>query len=206
MIAAIILAAGESRRMGFPKAALPYRNSTFLEATVSASDAAGLTPVVVVVSPGTHNTLKGIKLPKLLVAINETPQTGQIGSLRKGLDTLLNRPVDAVVVWPVDHPHVRVATIQQMLGAYRESGAPIVIPTYQGRRGHPVLFARPVFDELQTAPGELGARAVVRANRSRVFEVPVPDPAILEDIDTPDAYENLIRTSGSPPLEPPRQT
>lgn len=205
MIAAIILAAGESRRMGFPKAALPYRNSTFLQATVAACDAAGLTPVVVVVNADTRNALKGIELPRLVVVVNQAPQTGQIGSLKKGLGMLLNRPVDAVVVWPVDHPHVRIATVQQMLEAYRESGAPILIPTYQGRRGHPVLFARPVFDELLAAPAELGARAVVRANRSRVFEVPVADPAILEDVDTPDAYENLIRASGSPPHEPPRQ-
>jgi molybdenum cofactor cytidylyltransferase len=203
VIAAVVLAAGESRRMGFPKAALPYRNSTFLQATVAACDAAGLSPVVVVVSSSIRKALNGIQLANFVVAINDTPQTGQIGSLKKGLGLLLNRPVDAAVVWPVDHPRVRIATVQQMLEAYRESRAPIVIPTYQGKRGHPVLFARSLFEELLAAPADLGARAVVRADRGRVAEVPVEDPAILEDIDTPDAYENLIRASGLPPVEPP---
>ncbi len=191
--------------MGLPKATLPYRNSTFLQATIAACEAAGLTPVVVVVNPDIRNALRGIELPRIVAVINQAPQSGQIGSLKIGLGLLLNRPVDAAVVWPVDQPHVRIATVQQMLEAYRESRAAIVIPTYQGKRGHPVLFARAVFDELLAAPAELGARAVVRANRSRVFEVPVADAAILEDVDTPEAYENLIRAFGSPPQEPPRQ-
>jgi len=202
VIGAIILAAGASRRMGFPKPDLPYRNSTFLGATAQACEAAGLKPVVVVVSPETHNALAIGHLPNLLVVENETPHTGQLGSLKKGLRAVLNRPVEGVVVWPVDQPHVRVDTVQQLIETYRRSPRGIVVPTYDGRRGHPVLFGRAVFDELLATPEDLGARAVVRADPSRVVEVAVPDRAVLEDIDTPEAYERLLKDSPPPPIEP----
>ncbi len=99
-------------------------------------------------------------------------------------------------MWPVDQPHVLVRTVEVLLEEFRRSGSPIVIPVHRGRRGHPVLFGRPVFEELLGASQDLGARAVVRADAGRVREVPVADAAVLEDIDTPEAYEELVRRSG----------
>ncbi len=196
MIAAIILAAGESRRMGHPKALLRYRGATFLESLLEASAAAGLEPLIVVLGPDGNKILESVDLRGAIEVRNLRPETGQLGSIRQGIHAIVNHPVDATVIWPVDQPHVSVRTVELLVEEFRTSGAPIVIPTHEGRRGHPALFGRATFQELLSAPLEVGARAVVRANAEGVREVPVADSAVLEDIDTPKAYEDLLRRSG----------
>lgn len=183
--------------MGFPKALLRYRDKTFLESIVAAAGAAGLDPSVVVLGLDAAKILASVHLGPIVEARNERPETGQIGSIRQGLSTIINRPVDAVIVWPVDQPHVSVRTVELVLEEYRKGHASVVLPVCQGRRGHPVLFSRDVFEDLLNAPPDVGARAVVRAQEQagRLLEVPVADPAILEDVDTPEAYEDLLRRS-----------
>ena len=88
---------------------------------------------------------------------------------------------------------MRPETVARLVEQFRDGGQPIVVPGYGGRRGHPVLFGRPVFDELLSAPEHEGARAVVRADPSRVAVIPVDDPAVLEDVDTPAAYRDLLQ-------------
>jgi len=195
LIAAIVLAAGESRRMGFPKALLRYRDLTFLESIVAAAGAAGLEPCVVVLGQDAAQVLAAVRLDKVAEAKNEDPRTGQIGSIKQGILTIVNHPVEAAVVWPVDQPHVSVQTVELLIEQYRKGGASVVVPVHEGRRGHPVLFSRDVFDDLLSAPQDQGARAVVRAQQQRggLTEVPVTDGAVLEDIDTPEAYETLLR-------------
>ncbi|MBI4342520.1 MAG: nucleotidyltransferase family protein [Candidatus Omnitrophica bacterium] len=148
MIAGIILAAGESRRMGFPKALLLYRGRTFLESVLEASVAAGLDPTVVVLGPDAPKILAAVDLRGAIVARNDRPETGQIGSIQQGLSSIINRPVDGAVVWPVDQPHVLVGTLERLINEFRSRHAAIAIPTYHGRRGHPALLGRTVFQEL----------------------------------------------------------
>lgn len=198
MIAGIILAAGESRRMGFPKALLVYRGKTFLEAVLEASVAAGLDPAIVVLGPDAPKILSAVDLRAAILARNDHPETGQIGSIKHGISAIINRPVDGAIVWPVDQPHVLVGTVDRLIQEFRARHAAIAIPLHNGRRGHPVLFGKGVFQELLHAPQDVGARAVTRADPDRVAEVSVDDPAVLEDIDTPDAYEDLVRRSGPP--------
>ncbi len=183
--------------MGFPKALLRYRDKTFLESILAATAAAGLEPSVVVLGQDATKILASAKLGPILEARNERPETGQIGSIKQGISAIVNRPVEAVVVWPVDQPHVSVRTVELLVEEYRKGNASVVVPTHQGRRGHPVLFGRAVFDRLLNAPMDLGARAVVRAEeqRGKLQEVPVADAAVLDDIDTPEAYEDLLRRS-----------
>ncbi len=184
--------------MGFPKALLLYRGRTFLESVLEASTAAGLDPAVVVLGPDAPKILATVDLRDAIVARNDRPETGQIGSIRQGVSSIINRPVDGAVVWPVDQPHVLVVTVEQLIHEFRTRHAAIAVPTYHGRRGHPALFGRAVFQELLDAPQEVGARAVTRASPERVAEVPVDDASVLEDIDTPEAYEELVRRSGPP--------
>jgi molybdenum cofactor cytidylyltransferase len=197
VIAAIVLAAGESRRMGFPKALLRYRDMTFLESILAACAAAGLDPAVVVLGLDAPKILASIRLGQVVEARNNRPETGQIGSIKRGISAIINRPVEAAVIWPVDQPQVSVRTVERLTEAYRNGNASVVVPVHEGRRGHPVLFGRDVFDQLLSAPIDVGARAVVRSQqeRGRLLEVPVTDVAILEDIDTPEAYEGLLRRS-----------
>jgi CTP:molybdopterin cytidylyltransferase MocA len=193
MFAAIILAAGASERMGYPKALLPYRGRPFLTGILEACYAAGIEKRVVVLGYYADKIKDGIDLSETTVAINEELDAGPIGSVRAGLAALAPFPVDAVLVWPVDRPHVAVSTVEALLDGFRSSHRPIVVPTHDGHRGHPVLFGRPVFAELLGAPNDEGARAVVHKDAARVAEVPVNDPAVLEDFNTPDDYKKLLR-------------
>ncbi len=186
-------AGGASERMGKPKALLPYRGRTFLDTILDACRALGLQQRIVVLGYDADNILSGIDLSEATVLTNPAPESGPIGSIRVGIQAILNHPVEGALVWHVDRPHVAIATIEALLDRFRQEGEPIVVPSYQARRGHPVIFGRAVFEELLAVPDDQGARAVVRSDPSRVAVVPVDDPAVTEDIDTPEAYQELLR-------------
>jgi molybdenum cofactor cytidylyltransferase len=192
MIAATVLAAGESSRMGFPKALLNYRGRTFLQTILDSAAALGLMPLAVFAA-GADNILQQHDLRTVTVLTNQEPEAGPIGSIRESVLAVLNHPVDALLVWPVDFPHVAVETVQMLIDGFRESGKPIVVPTCNARRGHPAVFGRAVFADLLNAPDSEGAQAVVRADVGRVLQVPVDDPAVLDSLNTPDAYRDLLR-------------
>lgn len=198
MIAAIVLAAGESRRMGYPKALLRYRHGTFLESVLEASEAAGIERRVVVLGVDADKILSSHDLSSCTVVRTENQNAGPIGSIRAGVRSVINHPVEGALIWPVDQPHIAVSTVQALLEKFVQTRAAIVLPTHGGRRGHPALFAREVFDELLAAPDAEGARAVVHARPERVNELAVADPTVVEDIDTQEAYEELIRRSAFP--------
>jgi molybdenum cofactor cytidylyltransferase len=202
MIAAIILAAGASQRMGYPKALLSYRNQPFISGILGAARAAGFDPVVVVLGYYADKIMQQIDLSDSAIAFNEELDAGPIGSIRAGIRIVSGKPVAGVLVWPVDRPHVAVATVTALADAFRASHRPIVVPDHRGRRGHPVLFGRAVFDELLGAPNDLGARAVVDKDAARVLRVPVDDPAVLEDCNTPEDYQELLRREDHPEAMP----
>lgn len=193
MFAAIILAAGASERMGYPKALLPYRGRPFLAGILDACYAAGIEKRVVVLGHYADKIMEKMDLSNAIVAVSQDLDAGPIGSIRAGLAALAPFPVDAAVVWPVDRPHVGVATVEALLDGFRATHQPIVVPTHGGRRGHPVLFGRPAFAELLGAPNDEGARAVVHRDPARVAEVAVDDTAVLEDFNTPKDYKKLLR-------------
>jgi molybdenum cofactor cytidylyltransferase len=193
MVAAIILAAGASQRMGYPKALLNYRGRTFLEGILDASFAASIETSVVVLGYYADKITGAIDLSRALVVNSEQLEAGPIGSIRAGIRALELHPVDGALIWPVDRPHVPVSVVTALLDRFRETGGPIVVPVTQGRRGHPVIFARSLFPELAAAPDGEGARAVVHRDASRVVAVPVTDSAVLEDLNTPADYKALLR-------------
>ena len=193
MIAAIILAAGASERMGFPKALLPYRGRPFLTGILEACYAAGIERRVVVLGHFADKIKDTIDLSDATVTHSRDLDAGPIGSVWAALDALAHDPVDAVLVWPVDRPHIAVATVESLVDGFRSTHQPIVVPTHEGQRGHPVLFGRAVFAELLGAPRDEGARAVVHRDPARVAEIPVDDAAVLEDFNTPEDYKKLLR-------------
>ena len=101
----------------------------------------------------------------------------------------------AVVAWPVDLPHVRVATLERLLEAHRRTGAPAVVPSFAERRGQPVIWDEALFPELATSEAATrhGAGAVLAAHEQDVVTVTVDDPAVIEDLNTPEDYERLVR-------------
>jgi molybdenum cofactor cytidylyltransferase len=185
VIGAIVLAAGASSRMGRPKATLTVGpdGRTFVGAIVETLVAVDITAVRVVVSPELDGlTPEGVA--------NPDPSAGMLSSVQCGLRAF-RQPIDAVLVWPVDHPLVRRRTVAAMTAAFRDGDPPIVVPTFEGRRGHPVLFSARLIPELLAADPSRGAREVVHAHGDRL-ELPVDDRGVIEDIDTPDDYLRLF--------------
>jgi molybdenum cofactor cytidylyltransferase len=188
-IDAIVLAAGESRRMGFPKPLLHIGDETFIERTLRM-----IAPAVerVVVVLGAHaESIRAVLPVNSRFAIVDNPDyaQGQLSSLKKGLGELAPG-VSAAMVHLADHPLVAAATYLTLADTYRRTRAPIVIARHAGRRGHPVLFDRSVFSELLAAPLDQGAKVVVNAAPGRIVYSDVDDPGVALDLDTP---EDLAR-------------
>jgi len=179
--------------MGFPKALLPYRGTTFLEYLANLLDSFALRPLVVVLGHEPDRIRSAVTLPpSAQVVINPNYRLGQLSSLQTAIHSVRNSP--GMLVAPVDHPCISRDVVEALL----RHDAPVVIPTHGGRRGHPVIFSAALFAELLEAPLDQGARAVVR--RYQALEVPVDDPGVLADIDDPDAYRRLLECGDlSPP-------
>ena len=194
MINALVLAAGESKRMGMPKPLLRFEATTFLERIVVVLQRSHVDKVTVVLGSQAPLIRALTDLSAVDTVMNRAYRQGQLSSLAVGLRSM-PAETDAVVLCLVDHPFITSEVVNRVIGAFRETGRPIVVPAFEGRRGHPTLFARSVFDELLNAPTEKGARHVVHSNADRVFEVEVSEPAILTRIDTPEDYRACFGTA-----------
>jgi len=191
MIAGLILAAGESSRMGQDKALLDYRGRSFLETAVATLRAAGVAPIVVVLGHHAEEIRRAVDLEGVQVVVNEKYSLGQTSSFQKGLGALADSEIEAVVLWLVDHPAVSAETVAKLVAEFQKSKPPVVIPCYQGERGHPVLISRALFEELlKLASGE-GANAVIRKYRDKAHWIEVDDPGVRLDVDDPEAYGRL---------------
>lgn len=174
--AAVIPGAGAGTRFGGPKAvAMIEPGVRFIDRVVALASDAGADPVIAVLP-------KGVDPPAPARAVAGNPAAEQITSLRQGLMQLANSVAEAALVWPVDHPFVSLESVLAVLDAYKRTRAPIVIPTYEGRRGHPALFSRETWRELMTVDRD-GARGVIHAYGTLVVEVPVQDSGVVRNID-----------------------
>jgi molybdenum cofactor cytidylyltransferase len=191
MIAAIILAAGSSTRMGRPKALLPIGHTTFLRHILDLYRDSGVDRTVVVLGKDSGSVGAEFAGADAMIAVNPRPEGGQISSLLVGLKALEPLSPPAVIVHPVDHPAVTAATIRQVVDSALTRPGKIIIPVCAGRRGHPVVFPSGVFRDLERVPSGEGARAVTRSRSADVLEIDTEDEGVLTDIDTPDDYERL---------------
>ena len=191
----IILAAGESRRMGYPKPLLEVGGRTFIEQI--AETMLAVVPRLVIVIGAHRERVRAAIARDVRIAIIENPDysRGQLSSLKVGLGAIQPDSAGAIVHLG-DHPMVRVETFRAIVDSYNRTGKPIVIARHDGRRGHPVIFDRALFGELMSAPQGEGARNVVNADASRVAYVDVDDPGINLDLDTP---ADLARAALPPP-------
>ncbi len=209
-VAAIVLAAGESSRMGRPKPLLPLNGETFLGHLLRQIRASRVDRTVVVLGHRPEQVLEAMPEVRPLAVVNERYQLGQLSSLIVGLETV-GEVADAVLLCLADHPFVTAELIDELIEGYEQTHLPIVVPVHGGRRGHPVLFGSRIFGELLAAPLDQGARAVVRAHAEEILEVATDEPGILADVDTPEAYERWRaffreREAGKPGPEQPIST
>src|SRR6266545_882860 len=190
-VAALVLAAGASSRMGRPKQLLDWNGRPLARAAAEVALAARLNPLLVVVGAAKAEVADALAGLPLQIIANPDYAAGQSTSLHAGI-AALGHDTDAVVVLLGDQPFVTAAIVEQLVAEWRASEASIVAPTYAGQRGNPVLFARAIFPELLAIQGDQGARAVLAADRSRVRLIAFDDPRPLADIDTPEDYERLL--------------
>ncbi len=190
-VAAIVLAAGRSERMGRPKPLLPCGDLTFLETILATLGACAIRDVRVVLGHGAEEVRESIRLPDGVAVLNPRYDSGMLSSVRCGIEAL-PPGTTAFLLWPVDHPLVRNDTLARLVDALAESDRGIAIPTFGGRRGHPATFAARMAPLLSGAPDGVGARAVLRQHPDQVLEVGVEDPGVVTDIDTPDAYRRAF--------------
>ena len=176
--------------MGTPKALLDAGGATFLARLVDTLSRGGCASVAVVAGSGAGPVAEAVARASARLVVNPRGQGGQLGSLRAALADLGRAadPPAAIVFTPVDNPAVVPATVAALIGAWRRAGAAIVAPAYRGRRGHPVLVDMKIAPEFHEAGLPEGARTVVRRDPARVLRIPVDDPAILDDLDTPGRY------------------
>jgi CTP:molybdopterin cytidylyltransferase MocA len=185
-IAAIVLAAGASSRIGRPKALLPLGGTTCIGLVLGACRDAGIAPIHVVVGASGGPVSVAASGPDVAIVWNDLHPAGQLSSFQTGIRSL-PRGIEGVVAFPVDYPLVRALTLRCLVGAFRSEreGKTLFLPTHSGARGHPYLAATSVLPEyLVLPPGSMG-RSVVLSDPERVREVPVGDEGILLDLDTP---------------------
>ena len=174
------------RKMRSPKALLPFRGRTFLENILDSISRTAIHAPCVVVGHHRKEIQERLSLP--FVVFNPDYEKGMVTSLQAGIRAL-PKGTSGAFLFLVDHPVVDPGTIEAMI----EHLAPnrIVVPVFEGRRGHPVLFASEILQEILDLPSSQGANIVVRKNPERIVEVSVNAPGILIDIDTPEDFEKL---------------
>ena len=194
MIVAVILSAGESSRMGQPKALLPIDGQTFIEKIVGALARTRVGQIIVVLGHDAEMLKRRLEHLAVAFLVNADYKSGQLSSLQTAVRRLQSdRECDGMLVHLVDHPYISSKLVDMMIERFYASNKLIVVPRYQGKRGHPVIFSRALFAELLNAPLDQGAKAVVNAHRDETLEIETDDPGIAVDVDTPELYRQHVK-------------
>ena len=194
MIVAVILSAGESSRMGRPKALLPIDGQKFIERIIGVIEQSRAGRMIVVLGHNADELRRQIEHLPVDVVVNPDYKSGQLSSLQAAIRHIKNDDrCDGMLVHLVDHPFIDVALVDAMIQRFYETKELIVVPRHKGKRGHPVIFSRDLFEELLNAPIDQGAKAVVNAHRKETLEIEWQDEGITLDIDTPELYRQHVR-------------
>lgn len=195
MIAGLILAAGESRRMGRDKALLPYRGQSFLETAITNLKAAGIEKVTLVLGHHAEAIQSAVDLGAVRIVVNREYQRGQTSSLQMGLAAVSEDSPEAVILCLVDHPAISTQVIKKLRGRFELTHPPVLIPTHNGTHGHPIIIGQALFPELLSLQPEEPANIVIRKYRHATQFVEVADPGVLLDVDDPETYQQLVEES-----------
>jgi molybdenum cofactor cytidylyltransferase len=191
VVHAVILAAGDSSRMGRAKALLPFRQSNFVGEALSVFSEVKIDTISVVA--GKHyNSLRGFLAKKEVNLLhNPDPARGQLSSLQIALKQPFAASSDVIVMWLIDHPGVQPETLKTLLKAF-SSNCDFLKPRFKGRGGHPLLINARMIARILDLPLENGLKPLLRNPDIIVCNQIVTDPAVLQDIDTKEDYKELI--------------
>jgi molybdenum cofactor cytidylyltransferase len=190
--AGVILAAGASSRMGRDKALLPWQGGTFLSTAIQALQRE--TELVIVVAGKNASALQPVIYSHAAFLVtNPNPELGQMSSLQRGVEEVLNRGRDAAIITLVDRPAPRTETIRQVKEAFLNAGDETwaAVPEFGGRHGHPIIVGREMIEAFLRAPATSSARDVEHARQQHILYVPVDDRLVTVNVNTEEDYEKL---------------
>lgn len=190
MTRAIVLAAGRSRRMGTQKLLLPFGGTTVIGRIIDRLLASSLDEVVAVVGRGSETVREALSGRPVILTENPDPGGDMLSSVRCGLRVL--SPCEAVLVALGDQPSLTSRLVDAILDAYGKSEKGIVVPVHEGRRGHPLAFSYGYRGEILTSFDEVGLRGLLHRHPDDVYELSVPTPAVLSDMDYPEDYRREL--------------
>ncbi len=192
MLAAAILAAGESKRMGQPKALVPFQGSTFVDHLIATTRHARVGITRVVLGAGAEGIRANLKIDPAWIVVNADWPKGQLSSIQAAIRSLPVAGTEGILVCPVDHPLVSAHLVGALIAAFDEGGKVIVLPKHRGRRGHPVIFGAGLYEELLAAPVTVGARQVVWDHAAEVVEVETEEEGVILNLNDPETVRKAI--------------
>jgi molybdenum cofactor cytidylyltransferase len=183
MVSAILLAAGEAKRMGKPKQLMPLGKTTMVEQTMDNLLSSGVSEVIVVLGHKAEEIMKKIGTSSVKIVVNPSYRQGMGTSIAAGLKFVDSR-AQAVMLALADQPFVDSQTLNKLIEEFESHHKGIAIPTYKGRRGHPLIFSLKYKAQLSRLKGDIGGREIIKRHPADVLEVAVDCEGIVTDIDT----------------------
>jgi molybdenum cofactor cytidylyltransferase len=201
-ITPVILAAGDSMRMGYPKALLPFGAETFLTHILATLKELDLDVARVVLGTHEPQIRPLLHSHQVRILVNPNPARGQFSSMRLALEGL-DSNCRGCLLWPVDQPLISLELIRGLLRLFGQTSAPLVLPVCSGKTGHPAIFGRELIDELLAAPPDANPKLIIAKFKTKAARLPCDEIGTIEDIDSPDDYLRL--TGASLAIAPARQ-
>lgn len=195
MIYALLLAAGESRRMGKPKLLLPFGRTTIVEHIVDSILESNVDKIIVVLGSHREKILKKISDRPIETVINHRYKEGMLSSIRTGFEALPNDAA-AALVYLGDQPLIPSSVADDLIEAYKQTRKGIVLPVFKKKRGHPILIDMKHRQEISNLSPEIGLRELMHNHPEEVQEVEVDTSHILKDIDNPGDYARELKKKG----------
>ena len=187
-LSAIILAAGQSKRMGYPKALLQFGEKTFIETIYDNLSECGIKDIIIILGGDANIIKKNIHNKKIV--INKKYPDGQLSSFQAGLKTLATSS-EGVILTLIDQPQINVHIMQKIISCFKKYPDNIIIPTCNGERGHPTIFPKSIFFEIMNTPTSLSTSFIIKNNAALVKEVELNDERILKNFNTKQDLQNI---------------
>jgi molybdenum cofactor cytidylyltransferase len=190
----IVLAAGDSSRMGHPKALLPFGDEIFITRILRVLQNSGFPRPAIILGRSVREVRPHLEAWSADIYVNPDPDRGQLSSIQLAL-TNVSPEYAAGMIWPVDQPAVSEELVRGLAQLFLSSGSWIVYPRCEGKRGHPAIFRRELFKEFLNAPLEEGPGSILLRHQVMTSELPTQELATIQDIDTPVDYRALTGLS-----------